>query len=122
MHIQLETPDKNTILSYTDEQVTVEAVVYQGSVIIGRHSIIFPWPIHSVIELTEASLEPMLHLKPEIIIIGHQQPSVYLPMSIMQYLSKFRIGIECMSIGAACRTFNVLLSEQRNVIAGIIFK
>ena len=72
-------------------------------------------------ELNEKSLEPLLTLEPVIIIIGHQQPGIYVPMSVMQYLSKQRIGIECMSIGAACRTFNVLLNEQRNVVIGVIF-
>ena len=42
-------------------------------------------------------------------------------MPVMHYLSKQRIGIECMSIGAASRTFNVLLGEGRRVVAGIIF-
>ena len=40
----------------------------------------------------------------------------------MSLLSQQRIGIECMSIGAACRTYNILLSEHRAVVAGFIFK
>lgn len=120
MHIQLEAPDKNTIRAYTDTNITIEAIEYNQSVIISRQTIISEWPIHSIQELNETTLAAILNLEPEIIIIGHQVLSSYIPMTVMQYLSKRRIGIECMSIGAACRTFNVLLGEHRQVVAGII--
>ena len=121
MHIHLEAPDNNTIRSYSNEQLTIGSKNYENSVIISRETIISPWSIHSVQELNETTLEPILQLKPEIIIIGHQQAGMYIPMRIMQDLSKQSIGVECMSIGAASRTYNVLLSEGRNVIVGIIF-
>lgn len=121
MHIQLEAPDKNAIRSYTDAEITIDATVYQQSVIISRDTIISEWPVHSVQELNEKNLEALLELEPEVIIVGHQQFGIYIPIPVMHYLSKQRIGIECMSIGAASRTFNVLLSEQRSVVAAIIF-
>jgi len=121
MHIQLEAPDKHAIRSYSDAEITVDSIAYQQSVIIGKDTIISEWPVHSIQELNEKNLAPILELEPEVIILGHQQPGVYIPVLVMQYLSKQRIGIECMSIGAASRTFNVLLSEQRNVVAAIIF-
>lgn len=120
MHIQLEAPDKNGIRSYTDAEITVGSAVYQQSIIIGKDTIVSEWPVHSVQELNETNLAPILALEPEVIIVGHQQSGVYIPALVMQYLSKQRIGIECMSIGAASRTFNVLLSEHRNVVAAII--
>jgi uncharacterized protein len=121
MHIQLEAKDNNTIRSYSDTAITVGESIYESSVIIGSDAIIAPWSIHTVQELTDITLRPILELEPEIIIIGHQQPLSSVPMAIMQDLSKKRIGLEFMSIGAACRTFNVLLSEKRNVVVGIIF-
>jgi uncharacterized protein len=120
MHIQLEAPDNNAIRSYTDSEITIGTTVYQQSVIISKDIIISRWPVRSVHEINEKNLAPLLKLEPEVIILGHQQSGVYIPAPIMQYLSKQRIGIECMSIGAASRTFNVLLSEQRSVIAAII--
>lgn len=121
MHIQLETSDKNTIRSYTDEQITIGETTYQQSVIVSRDKIITSWPVHSLQDLNAKNLDFMLTVEPEIIIIGHKQPGINIPITVMQHLSKLRIGIECMSIGAACRTFNVLLSEHRRVVAGIIF-
>lgn len=121
MHIQLEAKDNNTIRSYSDTAITVGESIYESSVIIGSDAIISPWSIHTVQELTDITLSPILEIEPEIIIIGHQQSLSSVPMAIMQDLSKKRIGLEFMSIGAACRTFNVLLSEKRKVVVGIIF-
>lgn len=122
MHIQLEAHDNNSIRSYTNAEITVNNQVYKQSVIIGKNEIIADWPIHSVSELTLYNLESLLQLDPEIILIGHQESGIYVPMPIKEYLSQRRIGIECMSLGAACRTFNVLLSEHRKVVVAIIFK
>lgn len=121
MHIQLETSNTLTIQSYGDDYVTIKNTDYKQSVIVSAQTILPHWPIQSVQSLTESSLEPFLELKPDVIILGHQGPMSSFPMSIAAYLSSKRIGIECMTIGAACRTFNVLISEQRIVVAGFIF-
>ena len=120
MQINLENPDQHTIQSYGDSQITVNNTLYCDSLIISREIIISPWLIHSVQELTEATLQPIIELQPEVIIIGHNQTGAQVPMMLVQYLSKQRIGIECMSVGAACRTFNVLLGEQRAVVLGMV--
>jgi len=120
MHVNLEAPEQHAIQSYDNAQVTVRHVKYSNSVIIGRQDIISDWPIQHIQELNETTLGPLLLSHPEIIIIGHNQLGVQIPIEVLQRLSKLRIGIECMSIGAASRTFNVLLGEQRAVVAGII--
>jgi uncharacterized protein len=121
MQIQLETSDNITIQSYGDDHITIENTEYKQSVIVSAQTIIPHWSIQSIQSLTESSVEPFLELKPDVIIIGHQGSMASFPLSIAAYLSSKRIGIECMSIGAACRTFNVLVSEQRAVVAGFIF-
>lgn len=121
MQINREASDKHTIQSYSDTQITVNNNAYSDSVIISRQTIVSNWAVHSLADLNDAHFLPLLALQPEVIIIGHNQPGVQLPMAIIQSLAKQRIGIECMSIGAASRTFNVLLGEQRAVVAGILF-
>ena len=121
MHIQIETPDLNTITSYSDAELIVNGKVYQNNLILSRKLIISPWEIESISQLDENHLKLLLELDPEVILIGHSSLGVYLHYSVIESLSKQRIGIECMSIGSACRTFNVLLSEGRHVIGGFIF-
>lgn len=121
MQINLETREKHTIQSYSDSQIMANNIQYNQSLIIGRQAIFSPWPIYSVQDLTEERLNPILEMQPEVILIGHNQLGDHVPMHLIEYLSKQRIGIECMSIGAASRTFNVLLGEERAVVIGIVF-
>ena len=120
MQINQEARDKHSIQSYSDSQIAVNNTNYNNSLIISREAIISPWPVHSVTELNDALLKPILAQKPEIILIGHNELSKYIPILLIQFLANQRIGIECMSIGAAARTFNVLLSEQRAVVIGVV--
>lgn len=120
MQIHREALDKHTIRAYGDGCITINQITYATSLIVSRETLITPWPIQSVQAMTQDLLEPMLALKPEVIIIGHQEEDVQIPLYWVSYLANLRIGVECMSIGSASRTFNVLLSEQRNVVLGVI--
>ncbi len=120
MHINLETPDKHSIQAYNDQEIKINSKIYQGNLVVNSQGILTDWPIDTIENLDEALLTTLLHYQPEIIIIGHQQLEQFAPFSIRQDLAKQRIGLECMSISAACRTFNILLSELRAVTLGII--
>ncbi|MCX7116515.1 MAG: MTH938/NDUFAF3 family protein [Legionellales bacterium] len=122
MHIQREPIDKHTIRAYSDSQVKVGEEIYVQSLIISKQQILSPWSVTAVEQLTESSAEPLLQSKPDVILLGHAGSLKMLPMAFISALSKQRIGLECMSVGAACRTFNVLLSEGRKVVVGIIFE
>lgn len=120
MQINQEACDTHSIQSYTDKKITINHIDYHSSLIVGRNTLITPWPIDSIVHLNETLLAPMLALKPEVILIGQNNPQDRLPMLLLHYLAQKRIGVECMSIGASARTFNVLLSEERAVILGVI--
>lgn len=121
MHINLETANQNAVQSYSNTQIQINSVIYENSLIVSKEEIITDLAIKQIQEMDKPYLELLLQSNPEVIIIGHEQPGVFPPMSIISNLSKKRIGIECMSVGAACRTYNVLLSENRSVVAGFIF-
>jgi uncharacterized protein len=121
MEINLEAADHYSIHAYNDNEIKINSQSYQSSLIVSSHEIIKDWPIDSIQQLTEETLAPLLRYQPKIIIIGHGEHGL-LPQTIIQSLAKQNIGLECMSIGAACRTFNVLLSEHREVVLGLILK
>lgn len=121
MEIQLESAEPNTIRSYSNTNILVAQTTIEQSCIICKQSIQTDWPIHHISEFNLEHLTPFLQFSPEVIIIGHVGPSRISP-NVVSELSRQRIGLECMSIGAACRTFNVLLGEQRAVVLGIIFE
>ncbi len=119
MHINLEQHDQFTIQSYSDHEVKIADEIYQDNLIVSPQEILQPWAIKTINELKIENLEPFLKSQPKIIIIGHNALK-HPPMEILQYLSTLKIGMEAMSIGAACRTFNVLLSEGRDVVLGLL--
>jgi uncharacterized protein len=121
MEIQLETQEPHTIRSYNQDSITIQDKTYHQSLCVSAHHIHTPWLVSNTQQLTLADLEPILQYHPEIIIIGRavaHPPLFYLASE----LSRQQIGIEWMSIGAACRTFNILLGEHRAVALGILFE
>lgn len=121
MQINKEPTEKHTIQAYSDSSVKILNVEYNKNLIVGREAIIENWHAHSLQALDDALINPILSLQPEVIIIGHRTKSGFPPIKLLQSLSEQRIGLEHMDIGAACRTFNVLLSEGRAVTLGILF-
>lgn len=121
MHINLEATEQHAVQAYTDNKVQINSIIYERSLIVSHQEIITDVTIKNIQEMDEDYLQRLMQLKPEVIIIGHGQTGTFPPMSIISELSQHQIGIECMSIGAACRTYNVLLGEHRAVIAGFIF-
>lgn len=120
MHIQIDSRNPNSIQSYNDTDIVINDVSYTNSLIISANEMIYPWEADTVATLTKEQLQPIVDLEPELIIIGHdriqEQPS---PL-IQEWLFQQRIGFECMHFGAACRTFNLLLSEGRSCVAGFL--
>ncbi|QMT60402.1 Mth938-like domain-containing protein [Legionella sp. PC997] len=122
MKINLESAELHAVQAYSDNKIQINSIVYERSLIVSKTEIISDLPIKNIEEIDEHYMNLLTQFKPEIIIIGHEHTGKLLPLSIMKHFADQRIGIECMSIGAACRTYNVLLSEYRAVIAGFIFK
>jgi len=120
MHINLESADQYSVQAYSDSQVKINEIAYQRNLIVNNQGVL-DWNILTIHELDETRLQEILSFTPEVIIIGHTATGQFPPFSTINYLSHKRIGIECMSIGAACRTYNVLLSEHREVVLGLIF-
>ncbi len=117
MQINLENNENHSVEAYSDHQIKINAVTYKNSLLVSKNSIIDDLTIQSIEDVDKALLEKIVALGPEIIILGHSETGKLLPVDLRSELSRLRIGFESMSIGAACRTYNVLLSEARAVVA-----
>lgn len=120
MHLHLESADKFAVQAYSDSEVKIDGEIYQHNLIVSAQGVLTDWPVTRISEMIIQSLNSFLAVQPEIIIIGHTESGKLPSPAIFELLSQKRIGLESMSIGAACRTYNVLLSEQRRVALGII--
>jgi uncharacterized protein len=70
-------------------------------------------------ELGLEQLAPVIALEPEIVLLGTGARAIFPAMQLHAELAALRIGLEVMSTPAACRTFNVLVAEQRRVVAAL---
>jgi uncharacterized protein len=78
------------------------------------------WPPAASADLAESDFEMILALQPELVVYGSGPRLVFPPPALARVLFERRIGLETMDTAAACRTYNVLASEGRSVVAALI--
>jgi uncharacterized protein len=87
--------------------------------IVTPQQLLLDWSASSIPELSELQLEPLLALRADIVLFGAGEIQ-QLPGAAIRAAFRTRgIALECMSLGAACRTYNILASEARSVLAGL---
>ncbi len=94
---------------------------HQGSVS-GFRERALAWPVGAYEEVTAESLSPVTEAASEIeVLLLGCGPRMAMPSLVLkEHLRAFGIVVDTMDTGAACRTFNVLLSEDRAVAAALI--
>lgn len=121
MHIQLETGGQaNLIRTYTAGRITVNQDSYDHSLIVLPGQIIADWPPQAFEQLAVAHLETLVSLGPELLILGTGRRQRFPRAELLAPLAAAGIGWEIMDTGAACRTYNILMGEGRNVAAALL--
>jgi uncharacterized protein len=121
MDLTLEHPgDHLFIRSVSARGIQVVDDFYNSSIIVSTKQVTPHWPVNSVENITEQHLEKVLDLQPELVLIGTGARQAFLSPRQMMYFYSRNIGVEVMTTDAACRTFNVLVSESRNVVAALL--
>ena len=93
---------------------------FARSVIVSAETLIEDWRPQHIGELSGADLEPVLALRPDVLLLGSGTRQVFPPHELLAQLYAAGIGFEVMDTGAACRTYNVLVGEGRAVAAALI--
>ncbi|MEY8878622.1 MAG: Mth938-like domain-containing protein [Leptothrix sp. (in: b-proteobacteria)] len=114
----------NAIAAYTPSSVTVssgaQATVWSSSVVVPFQGDIVAWPCARFDDLAEGHFEALLALQPELVVIGCGAQHRFVSPRLMRALIQQGIGVECMDTPAACRTYNILVSEHRRVVAALL--
>jgi uncharacterized protein len=113
-------PRVNLIRSYSADEIHVGEHVVRNSCIVTADAIDAHWAPRSVDELTEAHLEPIFALSPQLVLLGTGATQRFPVAAIRGAFAQRRIGLEVMDLGAACRTFNLLVQEGRRVAAALL--
>ena len=110
----------NVITRHEPGRVWVGSVCFEGSVIVPWTGAPLPWQAAGMEDLSEESFSKLLSLKPELVIFGSGHRIRFPKAHWLRGLVQARIGLEAMDTAAACRTYNVLASERRSVVAALL--
>ena len=121
MKFHLATPgDTKLFTGYAPDHVMVNRERYNSSIVVRADEIRTDWQIASFDELNEAHFEYFLALQPEVLLLGTGTSQHFPHPRLYRALTNAGIGIECMDTPAACRTYNILVEEDRKVVAAIL--
>ena len=110
----------NVITRHEPGKVWVGSVCFEGSVVVPWTGTPQPWPANAHEDLSEALFSALLQWKPELVIFGSGSRIRFPQTAWLRGLIQARVGIETMDTAAACRTYNVLASEWRSVVAALM--
>ena len=108
------------ITGYGKGFITVNEINYEQNLIVSPQELITDWSIQSPGDLSFSQLKIIVNWKPEIVLIGTGEKQVFPNGKLMYQFMRQGIGCEIMDSAAACRTYNILLGESRNVVAAIL--
>jgi uncharacterized protein len=117
---QQPTSGINLIRRYGADFITIGEEDIRGSCLVTAATLTRDWPPHSVDELALEHLAPLFELAPEIVVLATGARQIFPRAALRAEFAMRKIGLEVMEVGAACRTFNVLVGEERRVLAAVL--
>lgn len=122
MKLNLENdPRINLINAYGERTLTINKVVHEGNLLLDASNVVSGWAAAGFEGLSETDFTAIVALRPEVVLIGTGARLRFPSPRLLRPLMEARIGYEVMDLPAACRTYNVLVSEGRAVAAALLF-
>jgi uncharacterized protein len=115
-----EARGRNTFTGYGEGYVEVSLARHTSSLVVAGDRVITSWPAASLESLTADHFAAIVELQPEIVLLGTGATFRFPEPQLLAPLHRAGIGVEVMDTPAACRTYNILLGEGRNVVAALI--
>lgn len=121
MKLHLTTADGNNLITgYEHGWVTINKIRHTENLILLPGQIIEPWPAADFASISAEHIAQIAALKPEVAILGTGSSHRFIHPKLTIALSELGISLECMNTAAACRTYNILMGEGRNVAAALL--
>lgn len=121
MKIALDNPaDANLVKAYEPGRVQIRNDYYATSLIVSRDRLLTDWQPRHAAELQAHHLQAVLDIHPEVLLLGTGDRQKFPEPETFIDLMGLGIGFEVMDNAAACRTYNILLAEERPVALALI--
>lgn len=123
MDITLESGAQlNTVRAYSADVLRIGQSEVRASCLVTAERLITPWAPERFEALTLEHLAEIFALEPQVVLLGTGWRQRFAPGHIRAAFAERHIGLEVMALDAACRTFNVLVHEGRQVAAALFFE
>ncbi|HEV2701095.1 MAG TPA: Mth938-like domain-containing protein [Steroidobacteraceae bacterium] len=109
--------DINLIRGYGPGEVRIGELVHHAPCIVTAQQLVLDWQVRDVASLVVADLEAIFALKPDVVLLGTGARQIFPERGIRNAFLAHKVGLEVMDLGAACRTYNILVQEERRVAA-----
>ncbi len=112
----------NTVTGYDERHIEINAQRHEHSILLMPSGAVSSWPVSGFSQLSALHFRAILGQKPELVILGTGPRQRFAHPKLWSELAQARIGVEFMDTGAACRTYNILMTEGRLVLAALIIE
>jgi uncharacterized protein len=125
MKLHADKLDTQSVTAYGEGWIAVNGQRHTQSLVLASSGQLVPWTCSRFEDLTEAHfsmLASVMTEAPELVVFGSGSKLRFLPPALLRSLMGQRIGVETMDTTAACRTYNILASEGRRVVAALLIE
>jgi len=123
MKFTLESSSRvNLVRAYSLSELRIGEDLVRSSCLVSADRLVTDWPPTRVEALTPEHLESIFALEPEVVLLGTGERQRFPPAGIRAAFATRRVGLEVMDLGAACRTYNVLVQEERRAVAALFLE
>jgi uncharacterized protein len=110
----------NVLTRHEPGCVWVGGAAYRHSVIVPWRGEVQAWPVRQFAAMEAAHFDALAEVGAAVVIFGSGPRLRFPAPALLRGLIERGIGVETMDTAAACRTYNVLASEGRTVVAALL--
>lgn len=112
----------NLVRAYSRTELRIGEERIHSSCIVSAEELVIDWPPARFEALTAAHLAAIFALQPEVVLLGTGERQRFPPAEIRAAFAARGVGLEVMDLGAACRTYNILVQEERRAVAALFLE
>jgi len=121
MKLHLENADGNYLITgYDLGWVAINHQRYNNNLILLPNQLFPDWDATDFDSIKTTHFEQIARYKPDVVLLGTGSRHQFIHPKLSVSLTEIGISLECMTTNAACRTYNILMAEGRNVAVALI--
>ena len=110
----------NTVTAYGPGFIDINQTRHHGHLLVSPDRPVAAWTVAGFASLRSEDFEELAELEPEVVLLGTGERQRFVSPALTAALARQRVGVECMTTAAACRTYNILMAEGRRVVAAFL--